>query len=431
MTVRPRLLASLAISAGLFFNPMASSVAQAQDIDGETIKSYAPYAAIAVLLGGAYMIGKVRKNKAAAKAEEERIAEAEREAELAQQWTLEGKDVTALELRVATSDGPVTQIAPGSSVVLVVVATLADGSKLESYGLGDGHTPWSDYAVVVDGGEFSNGTLSANGDPRTFTDHTVSFTVSNVHDPSDKASLAMPVNYKADFVAQSWANSGNSGDWGREGTHGRDGSDDDEGSGGPGSNGGDGGSGQTGGSGTHASSMSVDVQLVTDPTFGRELLEVTVQVGGGERFYMIDPDGGSMTIYNRGGSGGSGGPGGRGGNGGDGGRGRNSSSGLRGQGGNGADGGNGGDGGDGGDGGNGGAVTITFSKAASKYQDQFHVYNGGGSAGSGGNGGYNGSPGMGGSAYDSGDQGRQGESGRSGQSGRDGQGGPPPVIKVR
>ena len=49
------------------------------------------------------------------------------------------------------------------------------------------------------------------------------------------------------------------------------------------------------------------------------LLQVSVSASGRERFYLIDPKGGSLTVSSSGGSGGSGGKGGRGGRGGSGG----------------------------------------------------------------------------------------------------------------
>jgi hypothetical protein len=102
------------------------------------------------------------------------------------------------------------------------------------------------------------------------------------------------------------------------------------------------------------------------------LLQVDVTVPGGEEVFLVDPQGGSLTVAADGGSGGSGGRGGRGGRGGSGGIGTpNGSSGRDGM-----DGRNGWDGSSG----RGGSITVTYDPAAAPYLGAIHLSNRGGPA---------------------------------------------------
>jgi hypothetical protein len=86
--------------------------------------------------------------------------------------------------------------------------------------------------------------------------------------------------------------------------------------GGDGGNGSDGSKGQDGGNGGDAPPVQVRLAFRAG---SHPLLQVGVSAAGHEKFYLVDPQGGSLTVRADGGAGGSGGRGGRGGRGGSGG----------------------------------------------------------------------------------------------------------------
>jgi hypothetical protein len=101
-------------------------------------------------------------------------------------------------------------------------------------------------------------------------------------------------------------------------------------------------------------------------------LQISIVAGGNQRFYLVDPKGGSLTITANGGSGGFGGKGGRGGRGGPGGIGTpNGSSGH--------DGLNGQDGFTGSSG-RPGHITVTYDPEAKPFLSALHLINKGGPA---------------------------------------------------
>jgi hypothetical protein len=95
------------------------------------------------------------------------------------------------------------------------------------------------------------------------------------------------------------------------------------------------------------------------------LLQVGVTAAGQQSFYLIDPQGGSLTVRADGGTGGSGGKGGRGGRGGSGGVG--TPSGSRGR--DGSDGRSGFDGSTG----RGGSITVTYDPEAKAFLTAIHL----------------------------------------------------------
>ena len=100
------------------------------------------------------------------------------------------------------------------------------------------------------------------------------------------------------------------------------------------------------------------------------LLQASVLAEGKTKLYLVDPQGGSLTVSSEGGSGGSGGKGGRGGRGGSGGTGSPNGS-------NGSDGSNGRDGSDGSRG-SGGRITVTYDPLVKPYLSAIHLSNSGG-----------------------------------------------------
>jgi hypothetical protein len=157
---------------------------------------------------------------------------------------------------------------------------------------------------------------------------------------------------------------GSNGRDGTDGTSGRMGSlaPNNPSPGGNGSDGGDGGNGQDRSSGGDA--PPVHVQVALQPGI-HPLLQVSVSASSETRLFLVDPQGGSLTVHADGGAGASGGRAGRGGRGGSGGIGTpNGSSGR-----DGLDGRNGFDGSQG----RGGLITVTYDPQAQPYVSVIHL----------------------------------------------------------
>ena len=188
------------------------------------------------------------------------------------------------------------------------------------------------------------GIVSLPRDPRISDGKMGHVTVTVPSHPTLRSELDVPLRYNYNFLSSF---SGSSGTNGFNGTDGMDGMSGSMGSidpnnpspGGDGSNGTNGSDGQDGGAGGDAPSIQVRVTLRSGSP--SSLLQVRVFAAGRkDRFYLVDPQGGSLTVKSTGGSGGTGGKGGRGGRGGLGGVGMPSGR-------NGSDGSNGRDGSDG------------------------------------------------------------------------------------
>jgi hypothetical protein len=135
--------------------------------------------------------------------------------------------------------------------------------------------------------------------------------------------------------------------------------------GGNGSDGGNGTDGSNGSAGGDAPSVQIWLTVQPGP---QPLLQAGVLAAGTkERYYLIDPQGGSLTVTADGGSGGQGGKGGRGGRGGSGGIGTPP----------GFSGNNGLDGQDGhaGPDGSGGRITVTYDPSAAPYLKTLRLSN--------------------------------------------------------
>lgn len=267
-------------------------------------------------------------------------------------------------------------IAPGEKSPLIVEVTGTDGKVLTTEGKGRGKVLWKDLTVtpsVVSANK--KGVLSLPRDPRISDGKTGHVNITVPSHPGIQTALDIPLRYDYKFTANF---AGPSGFNGADGTNGSDGIDGSPGSvdpnnpsaGGNGSNGGNGSDGSNGGDGGDGPAVFVRVTLRpgTHP-----LLQAGVSTKGGkERFFLIDPHGGSLTVSSNGGDGGNGGKGGRGGRGGSGGIGTP----------NGSSGSNGSDGQDGRNGspGRGGSITVTYDPRAKPYLGIVHFNNGDGPA---------------------------------------------------
>ncbi len=261
-------------------------------------------------------------------------------------------------------------IAPGEKSPLVVVVTEPDGKVLQTEGKGGGKVMWKDLQVTASVVTVNQkGILSLPHDPRKSEGQTPHVTITVPSHPDIRTELDIPVRYNYNFTSNfsgSAGSSGFNGSDGIDGTSGMPGSLDpnNPSAGGDGSNGTDGSNGQDGGPGGDAPPVQVRVTLKSGSP---PLLEMAVSTAGHQRLYLVDPQGGSLTLTADGGPGGSGGKGGRGGRGGSGGIGTP----------NGSDGRSGSDGRNGWDGpqGKGGSITVTYDPGAKPFLSMIHLSN--------------------------------------------------------
>ncbi|HLM81342.1 MAG TPA: hypothetical protein VK302_12030 [Terriglobales bacterium] len=275
-------------------------------------------------------------------------------------------------IAVSLPKGP--GIAPGEKLPLVVVVTEPDGKVLQTEGAGKGKIMWKDLKVtasVVSANQ--KGVVSLPKDPRISDGKVPHVTITVPSHPDVAAAeLDIPLRYDYGFVANfpgSPGSSGMNGSDGMDGAGGSMGSTDpnNPSPGGNGGNGTDGSNGQDGGPGRDAPPVQVRVALRSG---AHPLLQVGVSAIGKQKLYLVDPQGGTLTVKADGGPGGSGGRGGRGGRGGSGGIGTpNGSSGM-----NGSDGRNGFDGSPG----RGGSITVTYDPQAQPFLAAIHLSNRGG-----------------------------------------------------
>jgi len=271
--------------------------------------------------------------------------------------------VTSMDVRLGDPKG----VAPGKKDRLIVTFTATGGQTWRTEGAGGGAIMWQDLTVTstvvsADG----SGNLSLPSDPR-LSDGRTGHVVVTVPSHNDlKAEVDVPLRYDQKYYADFSGYKGMDGTSGTNGTDGMRGSDGNTDplhgvAGGNGTDGGDGGSGNNGSSG--GDGADVHVWLAPhpgSPTFGATtLIEAEVSSGKKDIFYLVDPNGGSLTVKSDGGQGGKGGKGGRGGRGGDAGSGWPPGS-------RGRDGLNGQDGMNGFDG-RGGQITVTYDPAVAPY----------------------------------------------------------------
>jgi len=264
-------------------------------------------------------------------------------------------------------------IAPGEKSPLLVTFTQPDGKLLLTEGQGKGKVLWKDLTVtptVVSADQKGNVTLPK--DPRISDGKVAHVTVTVPSHPDLRAELDIPVTYDYTFSANfsgSAGSSGMNGADGMDGTSGSMGSTDpnNPSRGGDGGDATDGSNGQDGGKGGDAPPVQVRVAFRSTP---HPLLQISVSAAGKQRLYLVDPQGGSLTVKADGGPGGSGGRGGRGGRGGSGGVGSpNGNSGR-----DGAAGRSGFDGSRG----RGGSITVTYDPQAKPFLVAIHLSSNGG-----------------------------------------------------
>lgn len=273
---------------------------------------------------------------------------------------------------------PKGAMAPGDKAPLVVTVVQPDGTPLQTEGAAKGKVLWEDLQLTATGVAVSpKGIVSLPADPRLSDGRTPHLTISVPSHPGLQAELDIAVRYDGTFNSDF---SGSPGMSGMDGSAGSDGMSGSMGSfdpnnpspGGDGSDGSYGSDGQDGGPGGDAPPVLVNVAFRPGT---RPLLQVSVTDGGRIDRFLVDPQGGSLTIKAEGGPGGSGGRGGRGGRGGFGGSGTpNGSSGRDGM-----------SGRDGSDGfpGKAGGITVVYDPQAKPYLGILRSFNRNGSGGAG------------------------------------------------
>jgi hypothetical protein len=278
--------------------------------------------------------------------------------------------VNAMEASLPQNPG----IAPGEKSPLVVTLTAPGGKVWVTEGKGKGKILWKDLTVTASVVSVDKkGDLTLARDPRVSDGRTGHIAITVPSHPGLTTEMDIPLRYNYPFTSRFAGQSGTSGSSGSDGQNGISGSPgsidpDNPSPGGNGTSGTDGSNGGDGGPGGDGLAVQV---LMTLRTGSHPLLQIGVTAAGHkERFYLVDPQGGSLTVSSNGGPGGSGGRGGRGGSGGSGGSGTpNGTSGT-----NGSDGRNGSDGSNG----RGGSISVTYDPQVQPFLSTLRLSNAGG-----------------------------------------------------
>ncbi len=274
--------------------------------------------------------------------------------------------VTAAEVRQEKAPG----IGPGQKSSLIATFVQPDGKILTTEGAGHGKIMWRDLAVTSSVVTVNKkGVISLRHDPRATAGKLPHVSITVPSHPDLHADLDIPLRYDYAFKTNF---SGSTGASGMNGSDGQDGSPGSVGSmdpdnpspGGDGGNGTDGSNGQDGSPGGDAPAVQIQMAVEAGP---HALVQFGVFAAGHKRYYLVDPNGGSLSVNADGGQGGSGGRGGRGGHGGIGGSGSPSGSNGR----DGSDGQNGMDG----SAGRGGSITVTYDPQAAPFLSLLHLSN--------------------------------------------------------
>jgi hypothetical protein len=228
---------------------------------------------------------------------------------------LDDKPVTAITASIADAGG----VGPGQSTRLIIVAETTDGKELVTVGPGHGKVLFSSFKFTPTLAQVTKrGYVVMPADPRDTEGKLPHVHIETLGHPNAIADIDIPVRYDVAFVAD---RSGQKGVAGYPGSNGRDGANGSDGSTdpknpSPGGDGSDGGDGSNGGDGSDGGSGdNVRVWLTLRPGT-HPMLQARVFSETGESLYLIDPQGGSLTVKADGGPGGAGGGPGSGGQGG-------------------------------------------------------------------------------------------------------------------
>jgi hypothetical protein len=269
---------------------------------------------------------------------------------------------------VSASLYPQSTLSPGESGQLIIVASASDGRQWTTVGPGHGTVLFDNFVLNATVAQVSaKGVVSIPSDPRLSEGKEALCRVTVVGHPDVTTELQVPLRYDIAFTADFSGKPGLDGIDGADGLPGVDGASGPNdptspsrgGRGSDGSNGSDGGNGGNGQPGE-----SVHVWITLEPGT-RGFLQVRTASATREQLFLIDPNGGSLSVDTQGGPGGRAGRGGKGGRGGSGGGGfPRGSAGNYGM--------NGHDGIAGSDGAP-GEIVVSIDPAARQYLDRFHL----------------------------------------------------------
>jgi uncharacterized membrane protein YgcG len=229
--------------------------------------------------------------------------------------------VPATTMAVSLPRGP--GIAPGDKLPLVITFNTPDGKVFTTEGAGHGKILWQDLKVSATVARVNNkGVLSLPADPRLSDGKLPHVTITAPSHPDLKAELDVPLRYDRNFAANFAGSDGFKGLDGSDGIDGMNGmmgsiDPDHPQAGGDGTDGTNASDGQNGEDGSNGPPVLVRVTLRQGSQ--SPLLEAAVLAENKVTMFLVDPNGGSLTVKSVGGDGGSGGKGGRGGRGGSGG----------------------------------------------------------------------------------------------------------------
>jgi hypothetical protein len=275
---------------------------------------------------------------------------------------------------VSASLYPQPTLSRGSTGQLIIVASAADGRKWTSVGPGRGTVSFDSFLFDATVAQVSgSGVVSMPSDPRVSDDKEARVRITVVGHPDVTTDVNVPLRYDTAFTADF---SGRPGLDGVDGIDGMPGIDGGAGSidptspseGGHGLDGSNGSNGTNGGRGDPGESVHLWITLEPGT---RRFIQVCAARATREQFFLIDPNGGSLSVDANGGPGGRAGRGGKGGRGGTGGGGfPRGASGNYGVGGH--------DGRPGADGAP-GKIEVSIDPSAQQYLNRFHLSNKSGS----------------------------------------------------
>lgn len=190
--------------------------------------------------------------------------------------------------------------APGSQINGVMITEYNSGIQRVSSNLRNKKES-ADFQFTGEGGSYKNGKFTIEPDFLKIQDHRAELIVNSLRDNSLADTFSVLLDYRHSYNLQFGGNSGIMGFSGSNGSSGFPGSD--------------GQNGQNGEFGADGPDLGVWVDLYMDSVLNCNLLYVYAQNlwTGEESRYLINPDGGNLTVTSNGGSGGSGGSGGMGG----------------------------------------------------------------------------------------------------------------------
>ena len=232
--------------------------------------------------------------------------------------------VTALSATLSPEPG----LAPGKSGRLIVTATTSDAKQLVTVGAGRGKVLFDSFTFTATTVTVNKkGVVSLAADPRVSEGAIPHIQIGVVGHPEVTADLSIPVRYDVAFAGNFAGREGFKGINGLDGLAGSSGSDGSvdisnpsagPSAGGQGGNGTNGEDGRDGDPGQPGEAVHVWMTLKGGD---HPMLQVRAASKTHAQLFLIDPNGGSLTVNASGGAGGAGGSGGRGGRGGSGGNG--------------------------------------------------------------------------------------------------------------